>query len=494
VSKPHSLVIGAGVGGLASAVELAAAGHRVTVLERAAEPGGKMRQLAVGGRGVDAGPTVFTMRWIFDALFASADARLEDRLPLHRAEVLARHAWRRGGVLDLFTEVERSAQAIEAFADRDNANGYRDFCARSADIYATLREPYIASPRPGMLELVRRVGFTRLDAMWRTAPFSTLWSALGQHFSDPRLRQLFGRYATYVGSSPLKAPATLMLIAHVEQDGVWMVDGGMRAVALALQELAEGHGASFEFDCGVTRLLIENNRAVGVETAAGETLRADHVVFNGDVSALGTGLLGESARAAEAFVPAANRALSAITFCIVGRVSGLSLHYHNVFFAENYPEEFAAIFGRGEITGTPTVYVCAQDRIGGATPEGPERLLLLINAPADGDRTVRDEHTRIAYRDLALSLLRECGCEISFAPEDCVITDPAGFAERFPGSGGSLYGRANHGPLASFARPGARSKVPGLYLAGGSVHPGAGVPMSAMSGRLAAAAVLEDSI
>jgi 1-hydroxycarotenoid 3,4-desaturase len=464
------------------------------VLERAAEPGGKMRQLAVGGRGVDAGPTVFTMRWIFDGLFASAGRQARGAVAAARGRraCAARLApgWRAGPV---YASTERSAAGHRGLLGSRQCRGYRDFLRPQCGIYATLREPYIASPRPGMLELVRRVGFTRLDAMWRTAPFSTLWSALGQHFRSapaPAVRAL----CHLRGLIAPEGTGDLMLIAHVEQDGVWLVEGGMRAVALALQELAEGHGASFEFDCGVTRLLIENNRAVGVETAAGETLRADHVVFNGDVSALGTGLLGESARAAEAFVPAANRALSAITFCIVGRVSGLSLHYHNVFFAENYPEEFAAIFGRGEITGTPTVYVCAQDRIGGATPEGPERLLLLINAPADGDRTVRDEHTRIAYRDLALSLLRECGCEISFAPEDCVITDPAGFAERFPGSGGSLYGRANHGPLASFARPGARSKVPGLYLAGGSVHPGAGVPMSAMSGRLAAAAVLEDSI
>lgn len=493
MSAPHSIVIGAGVGGLAAAVELAAAGHRVTVLERAAEPGGKMRQLPVAGLGVDAGPTVFTMRWIFDALFANADAKLEDRLRLQQADVLARHAWRQGGVLDLYADVERSARAIEEFADHDNAEGYRAFCARSADIYATLREPYIASPRPGMLELVRRVGFGRLDAMWRTAPFSTLWSALGGHFSDPRLRQLFGRYATYVGSSPLKAPATLMLIAHVEQDGVWLVEGGMRAVALALQELAEGLGASFEFGAGVSRVLVEGGRAVGVETDAGVTLRADQLVFNGDVSALGTGLLGDEARGAAAPVTRDRRALSAITACVVGRVAGLPLHYHNVFFAENYPEEFAAIFQRREIVDAPTVYVCAQDRLGGTVPEGPERLLLLINAPADGDSVSRDETALASYRDLALSMLSQCGCEVSFEPGDCVITDPRGFNRRFPGSGGSLYGRANHGPLASFARPGARSRLPGLYLAGGSAHPGAGVPMSAMSGRLAAAAVLEDA-
>jgi 1-hydroxycarotenoid 3,4-desaturase len=493
VSASQTLVIGSGVGGLAAAIELAAAGQEVTVLERASEPGGKMRQLPVGGRGVDSGPTVFTMRWIFDALLAAGGTTLEECLTLHEADVLARHAWRGDGVLDLYASTEKSAAAIAAFSDRANADGYLRFCERSAGIYATLREPYIASPRPGMLELVRRVGFRHLDEMWRTAPFSTLWSALGQHFSDPRLRQLFGRYATYVGSSPLKAPATLMLIAHVEQDGVWLVDGGMRAVAAALRDVAEGLGARFEFDCGVRRICLEGDAIEGVVTDAGDVVAADRIVFNGDISALGTGMLGDAVRRAVKPVAPKHRALSAITFSVLAETAGLPLHYHNVFFDEDYPEEFAAIFGRGEIREKPTVYVCAQDRADGGAPQGPERLLLLINAPPDGDLLKRDDAMLAAYRDRALGLMAACGSELRFSEAHCVTTDPARFEARFPGSGGSLYGRANHGPMASFARPGARSAIPGLYLAGGSVHPGAGVPMSAMSGRLAAAALLEDA-
>lgn len=488
-----TLVIGAGVGGLAAAIELAAAGQRVAVLERAPEPGGKMRQLPVAGVGVDAGPTVFTMRWIFDDLLAAAGTTLETHLSLQAADVLARHAWRHDGVLDLFANIDRSAEAIATFADSANARGYRDFCARSAEIYATLREPYIASARPGMLELVRRVGYTRLGALWRTAPFSTLWSALDVYFSDPRLRQLFGRYATYVGSSPLQAPATLMLIAHVEQDGVWLVEGGMRAVAAALRDVAEGLGVTFHFDCGVRSITAGGGRVQGVVTDGGDELPADRIVYNGDISALGNGLLGEAVSDAVTAVGPRQRALSAITFCVVAECAGLPLHYHNVFFDADYPQEFTSIFQRGEICKHPTVYVCAQDRGVGAQPEGGERLLLLINAPADGDRLSRDEAILEGYRDMALNLLRDCGCELRLDPMACVTTDPTRFETRFPGSGGSLYGRANHGPLASFARPGARSRLPGLYLAGGSVHPGAGVPMSAMSGRLAAAAVLEDS-
>ena len=494
MSRSEILVVGAGVGGLAAAIELAAAGRRVRVLESAAEPGGKMRQLAVAGLGVEAGPTVFTMRWIFEDLFAAAGCALESRLRLQAADVLARHAWRRGGALDLYANTARSARAIESFAGPGDAAGYLAFCARSADIYATLREPFIASARPGMLQLVRRVGFRRLDALWRTAPFRSLWNALGDHFDAPRLRQLFARYATYVGSSPLQAPATLMLIAHVEQDGVWLVDGGMRAVAAALCAVARELGVSFHFGEGARELLVRGRRAAGVISTRGQRYPARHIVYNGEVSALGAGLLGDAARRAARRVAPARRALSAITFCVLARVSGRRLHYHNVFFADDYPEEFAALFERGAITDWPTVYVCAQDRRGAEIPAGPERLLLLINAPADGDLNARNEADLKRWRERALAVLAACGCVLEFSDDECVTTDPARFHQRFAGSGGSLYGRANHGVMGSFARAGARSRIPGLYLAGGSVHPGAGVPMSAMSGRLAAAAVLEDAV
>jgi 1-hydroxycarotenoid 3,4-desaturase len=485
-------VVGAGVGGLSAAIALATAGHQVAVFESAAEPGGKMRQISVAGRGVDAGPTVFTMRWIFEDLLAAAGRSLEQVVALQQAEVLARHAWCEGGRLDLFADRERSAAAIETFAGADNAAGYRQFCRRSEDIFNTLRDAFIAGQRPGMFELSRRVGLTRLDALWRTAPWQTLWSALGRHFSDPRLRQLFGRYATYVGSSPLSAPATLMLIAHVEQEGVWFVDGGMRGLAHALQGVAEDLGAVFHFNAPVDEIVAPGGRVSGLRVGA-ETFDADAVVFNGDASALGTGLLGASVRDAAPAVPASRRALSAITFCIVGEPQGFPLHYHNVFFAADYPREFAAIFEDGGICEQPTVYLCAPDRAGGAEPTGPERMLLLINAPADGDSRHRDGAALEALRRRTLDMLGACGLQLAFEPGHCVTTDPFAFAERFPGSGGALYGRANHGMFASFQRPGARSAVRGLYLAGGSAHPGAGVPMAAMSGRLAAAALLEDA-
>ena len=243
MARQRIAVVGAGMGGLAAAVDLARAGLDVTVYERAAHPGGKMREVMAGTAAIDGGPTVFTMRWVFEGLFADAGAVLADRLDLQPANVLARHAWRAGGRLDLFADIDRSADAIGDFAGAEEARGYRAFCARSAGIYRTLVRPFIAAEQPSQAGLVQRVGLANLSALWRLAPFSTLWSALGDHFRDPRLRQLFGRYATYCGCSPWLAPATLMLVAHVEQDGVWLVRGGMARVAQALQALAERQGA-----------------------------------------------------------------------------------------------------------------------------------------------------------------------------------------------------------------------------------------------------------
>ncbi|MGG5888744.1 1-hydroxycarotenoid 3,4-desaturase CrtD [Falsiroseomonas sp. HC035] len=485
-------MVGAGMGGLAAATDLARRGARVTVLERAATPGGKMRHVQAGGAAIDGGPTVFTMRWIFAGLFEDAGRRLEDFLQLHQADILARHAWRAGGRLDLFADVERSADAIGDFAGARDAQGYRDFTARSADIFRTLEKNFIAAQRPSPLDLVRRVG--RLDALWRTMPWATMWQALGGHFTDPRLRQLFGRYATYCGCSPFLAPATLMLVAHVEQDGVWLVQGGMRRVAEAIRNLAESQGATFRFGADVLDIVVERGRAAGVRLADGEVIAADAVVFNGDVAALGQGLLGGAARRAARDTPRAVRSLSAVTWCVNAPTRGFPLTHHNVFFAEDYAEEFAAIFRRRGITAAPTVYICAQDRGHGAVAEGaPERLLLLVNAPADGDLGEMPEAALHDLQTRSLALLRACGLEVAADASNTTTTTPAGFHALFPGSGGALYGRASHGATGTFARPGAASRLPGLYLAGGSVHPGPGIPMAAMSGRLAAARLLEDT-
>jgi 1-hydroxycarotenoid 3,4-desaturase len=265
----------------------------------------------------------------------------------------------------------------------------------------------------------------------------------------------------------------------------------MRRVAEALQRLGARHGAHYRYGTEVARILVANGRAAGVELAGGERLPADAVVFNGDISALGDGLLGDAVRGAARGTPRLERSLSAITWCLRATASGFPLEHHNVFFADDYLDEFAAVFRRREVPLRPTVYVCAQDRGHGAAPAGPERLLVLINAPADGDR--RDFDAQLsAYRDRAFKLLGECGLELADAGNG-IATTPTGFASLFPGSGGALYGPAARGAVGVFRRGAAWTRVPGLYLAGGSVHPGPGVPMAAISGRLAAAKLLADA-
>lgn len=485
-SKMKAVVIGAGAGGLAAAVDLARVGADVTVVEKGAGPGGKMRRQPVGDMTLDAGPTVFTMRWIFDELFADAGADFSTALTLRRARLLARHAWRSGGRLDLFADIEETAAAIEAFSGPHDAQGYRRFAARSASVFETLRDPFIKDQRPSQLEVLRRVGLFDMPAfLANIRPMTTLWAELQRYFRDPRLIQLFGRYATYVGSSPFQTPATIMLVAHAERDGVWSVDGGMGAVADGLHGLASRLGASFSFNRGVERILIENGRTTGVELDDGERLPADTVIFNGDVSALATGLLGEEARRAAKQTPRRKRSLSAVTACLVGRARGFPIGFHNVFFDSDYASEFRSIFADRQLPAKPTVYLCAQDRDDGeaapASEGAAERIFLLTNAPPDGD--VADVDKEAAF-DRALDLMSACG--LSLDVEDSVLTSPKDFAARYPATGGALYGQTSHGMMATLARAGAGTRVGGLYIAGGSVHPGPGVPMAVMSGRLAA--------
>ena len=466
------MIVGAGIGGLAAAIDLARAGLRVTVLERASAAGGKMRQVPAAGQAIDAGPTVFTMRHVFEALFADAGACLSDHVTLQRAETLARHAWPDGSRLDLFADIDRSADAIGQFAGAAEARGYRQFCARAEQIYRTLDHAFMRAARPSSpLGLVGRAPTADL---LRISPFATLWSALGEHFRDKRLRQLFGRYSTYCGGSPFLAPATLMLIAHAERDGVWLVQGGMIRLAQALAALAERLGVTVQTGAEVAEVTGAAH-ATGVRLACGTHIDASVVVLNADTAAATAGLFGRDAARA---VPDTGlpRSLSALTWAMVARTDGFPLLRHTVFFSDAYAAEFEAIFRDGRLPGTPTVYVCAQDRddTGAGAQAGndaAERLLCLVNAPALGDRATDPKEIE-ACTTRTFQHLARCGLRIT--DTQTVLTGPAEFHRLFPATGGALYGPAMHGTMAPFRRPAARSRMPGLYLCGGSTHPGAG--------------------
>ncbi len=487
------VVIGAGIAGLVSALELSRAGFSVRVIERQPAAGGKMRRISVGGRGIDAGPTVFTMRWVFDRIFADAGAVFEDHVRMRPLSVLARHAWPDGSALDLHADVEASADAIAAFAGPKEARGFLDFCQRARETYLTLEGPFIRSPQPSPVSLVLGSGLRGLSDLWRISPFSTLWSALGDHFEDPRLRQLFGRYATYCGSSPFLAPATLMLVAHVEQDGVWIIEDGMYALADAMVALARENGTTFDYGVSVDEILVESGSVSGVRLSTGEVIETGSVIVNADCAAVGGGHFGSAAARSVAAVRPDQRSLSAMTWVMNARTRGFPLHRHNVFFSSDYAAEFDDIFRHGRFPAEPTVYVCAQDRGDGVHPENEaEPLLVLVNAPPTGDE---NSYTGLEVEQCearTFAHLARLGLEIDRTSPGAVRTTPAGFNQLFPGTGGALYGAASHGWTASFSRPSGKTNVEGLYLAGGSVHPGPGVPMAALSGWLAAAQLAVD--
>ncbi|MFO1194115.1 MAG: phytoene desaturase family protein [Rhodoferax sp.] len=488
------LVIGAGAGGLAAAVLLAARGVDVLVLEAAATPGGKLREVQVAGQPQDAGPTVFTMRWVLEQLFADAGASLQELLPMQPVDTLARHAWEDGSRLDLFADLQRSEEAIAALAGPQEAQRYRAFSARARGIYQLLEQSFMCRPRPNPVSLAHRVGWRRLPELAAISPFRTLWAALGECFQDPRLRQLFGRYATYCGSSPFQAPATLMLVAHAEQAGVWTVDGGMHRIATTLAALLERLGGRIRYASPVTRLQLRGDQVCGATLADGETLDCAAAIFNGDTAALAQGLLGDAA--ARAVPPTAidARSLSALTWNLVTPAAGFPLARHTVFFSRDYAAEFDSIQRDGLLPGDPTVYLCAHDRDGSGqrTQTGAERLMCLVNAPARADRQPLSPGDIAACQERMFAKLARCGLRLYADPESTVLTTPAEFQRLFPATGGALYGRASHGWRASFSRPGARSAVRGLYLAGGSVHPGPGVPMAMLSGRIAAGSLVQD--
>jgi 1-hydroxycarotenoid 3,4-desaturase len=479
----RAIVIGGGVGGLASAIYLARGGVGVTLLERAPTLGGKLRELEVGGRTFPGGPSVLTMRYVFEELFGG---RMSEYVKLVPVEPLCRHFWPDGSQLDLFVDEEKSRAAISRFAGARAADGYSAFRKHAAKIHEVVRGPFMENAVPSVLELMsprNLLSMTRIDGM------RPMWKALAEFFPDARLRQLFGRYATYNGSSPFHAPATLAVIAHVENAyGIFSCEGGIYRLAEALARRAAEVGVEVRTGCDVEAMIVERGRARGVRLLGGEELRGDLIVANCDVAhvyrMLGMHKLTDKYEAEDL-------SLSAYVLLAVAPRAPLDLLHHNVFFSGDYKREFEELVEQRRPPSDPTVYLCADDRIG-APPE-TERCFLLTNAPPLDKKGRAIDWTAEAprCRERIVKTLGRHGWTLQPIAESALT--PAEFAARFPSSRGAIYGLSSNSTMAAFKRPANKlSGVAGLYLAGGTVHPGAGLPMVTLSAKIATRMALEE--
>ncbi|MBZ4022335.1 methoxyneurosporene dehydrogenase [Rhodobacter sp. TJ_12] len=483
------VVIGAGMGGLAAALGLAAKGVRVTVVEAGDLPGGKARGVPTPSGLADTGPTVLTMRHVLDAIFAECGTRTEDELTLIPLPRLARHFWPDGAQLDLFTDFDANVAAIEAAFGVKEAAAFRRFDKVTRGLWEAFNGPVIAAPKPNLGRIIAAT-LTRPKLWPALRPGLSMRDLLQAHFSDPRLVQLFGRYATYVGGRPAQTPGVLSLIWQAEVQGVWAIAEGMHGVAAALTRVAERMGVQFHYNSRAKRIVRKEGRVTAVEIENGTSIPCSACVFNGDPGALRDGLLGDAARASMEDTKRPEPSLSAWVWAFGAKPKGVELAHHNVFFTADPELEFGPI-GVGRMPEEPTLYICAQDReMGTELPEW-ERFEIIMNGPA-GHQPFPQEESQCRAR--TFPILESMGLSFEPEPGSPALTTPALLSRRFPGSQGAIYGGSPEGTLATFQRPLARTGLKGLYLAGGGTHPGAGVPMALTSGRHAARALTSDRI
>ncbi len=477
-----AVVIGAGLGGLAAAIRLAAAGVATTVLEAGPRPGGKADVVVIDGVEVDTGPSVLTMPDVLDELFEVSGARRADHVDLIQPEPAFHYHYPDGLSLVVHHELAATLDEIERALGSAARAEFASFMAYSRGIWEVAQPWFVKGPPPSFGTLASP---RALWALTKIQGHTTFGAAIAARVSHPALRDLLARYATYNGSDPRVAPATLACIAWVELGlGGYGVRGGVHALVRALVARATHLGVRFQLGCPVARVVVERGRAVGVVTAAGEHVAARAVVCNADAAHLAGDLLAQRPRSLRRdAVPSMSGWVAVLK---ARRDAGRAPHA--VWFPGRYADEFADVFDHDRPPVDPTVYVCAPEkahaRLGWAEHEP---LFVMANAPAEPLVGPRSDETWRALRAAVLGRLARAGVEGEVVWE----RTPTGLASRFPGTRGAIYGASSNAPTAAFQRPpNALADVPGLFLASGSAHPGGGMPLCLLSGKQAAVAAL----
>ena len=488
-SPKKIIVIGAGMGGLAVAARLSKLGNDVTIFEAADRVGGKCRTEWINGFGFDTGPSLLTLPATYRDLFLKTGKRLEHCAPIKPIEPAFSYHFHDGTkiVIPNLSHPNTVAEFATKFGEQAGRD-WHNLLERAEAMWQASREDFIES------ELRIRSFFTRssfFSDIRTIAPLKSLRSITKEYTRNPYIQKIIERYATYTGSDPRKSPAVLLTIAFVEEAfGAWHVEGGLGSLATSLETRLADLGCRLHLNAKVSQILLENGAARGIQLEDGSRHYADIVISNVDAYLLYQTLLPamKETRRARAALRRATPSLSGFSLQL-GLRGKSELTHHNVFFPENYDDEFDAIFKRKVPVPDPAIYIC--NAPGMTTHPDSESWFVLINAPRH-DRNCNWDQPGLkeSYAESIIDLMEKRGLTVRDRIVEMKIRTPADLERDVHAPGGAIYGTSSNGARSAFLRAKNRSPIKNLYCVGGSAHPGGGLPLVAISAEIVANAIV----
>lgn len=475
-------IIGAGVAGIAAAIRMANKGYQVDVFEANAYPGGKLSQIALQGYRFDAGPSLFTLPELVEELFLLSGEQPEKQFKYKRLPIICKYFYEDGTTINAYAERAKLIDEIH-LKTQENKDAIAKALDRSAHLYDILSDLFMKNSLHRWRTYVNPKAFKAYERIHRLDFFRSMHQANQQLFKDQRIVQLFDRYATYNGSDPYQTPATMNIIPHLEfNTGAFFPLDGMHSITTSLFELAKRLGVTFHFNSPVSKIIVNKKQISGLVTNHEEKVY-DIVVSNMDVVNTYKKLLKDQVQPKKLLNQP--KSSSALIFYWGIEKQFPMLDLHNIFFSNDYQQEFAYIFKKQDISDDPTVYVNISSKYKpDDAPEGCENWFTMINVPNNSGQDWNSIITK-CRENIISKLSRMLQEDISRLIACEAILDPVTIEQKTSSSMGALYGNSSNNKYAAFLRHANFSRnIDGLYFCGGSVHPGGGIPLSLLSAKI----------
>ncbi|MBP3951105.1 phytoene desaturase family protein [Bacillus suaedae] len=472
-------IIGAGLGGLASAILLAYEGFNVEVYEKNQHVGGKMMRVNLGEAKFDFGPNTITMPHVFQNIIERTGANPDDYFQFIQLDSHTRNHFPNGESLDLSTDTQSMKKQLLQM-DPYAAKNYDAYLEEVSRLFKLSNKYFLPKTFTSWKDYLSP---SLAAALFRVRPLESLDHFHRRYFKNNSLIQMMNRYATYIGSSPYLAPATFAMISYLELvEGVYYVKGGNPAIAEGFFKRAKELGVTFHLGSEINSIDVQNKHAKTIISKDGKTKEVDLVIMNGDLLRSYPTLIKKehrkhlSDKRLDSYEPSISAFV--ILASLKKRLPGLI--HHQVFFSESYQNEFNDLFNKKVYSNDPTIYICNSSYTDQSISPQGDNLFILINAPSGTNTTEKELNN---YKNRIYQLLADKGYDIRpYLIEDRIIS-PQNISDQFYAYKGALYGPSSNNLRDSFLRPPNQSRdVNNLYFVGGSTHPGGGSPMVTLSG------------